>query len=436
MRAVVFGQSGLEKDAYLGEVQACAKREGKNFTILNTGKYMQSIDSLHRDPQLFPSFGVAERETLRTQALESILRKVEEDPQSDYVLNAHAVFRLQTGLISAADVDLLRKFSPEIVIVLIDDFYVIHRRLRDSPPYQALKQSAILEWRDAEIMTSRTVAQQLFPNPTSNERQFFVVARAHHPCVLYRLFYERRSRKRIYCSFAITGATPEQKARIQQFKNRLGEKHIVFDPFKIVERIPCAVAIRSLTQAAQRLKGSKSVVKAYDVFTRSLIRRGIQKLDVSVRKEFTAVDVLPGLIQLEFSPPGEHRIQREDVCPEEMFKPYRFTLDELVSLTPIVDGQILSRDYLLIDQSEMVCALVPLRKGKPEVSAGSQSELTYAKLAGKPRYVVCEGPWSEVSLWVAGHADRQFDTIEQLGSFLLGGGEKWAEKEKSLKSSG
>lgn len=99
-------------------------------------------------------------------------------------------------------------------------------------------------------------------------------------------------------------------------------------------------------------------------------------------------------MELQYSPPTFDRSQREDDTAALLFDPpYRFALDELQNLKATVDGQILSRDYLLIDQSEVVCALIPwnVELKKAEISAGSQSELTYAKLIGRDRLVVCEG---------------------------------------------
>jgi len=97
MRALVFGQSGLRKGDYLSAVQKVAPSDGPNFEIINLGERMQRIDPARRDPQLYPSLTVTEREMMRNQALEAIIREITENPKRDYVLNAHAVFKLDTN---------------------------------------------------------------------------------------------------------------------------------------------------------------------------------------------------------------------------------------------------------------------------------------------------------------------------------------------------
>jgi len=95
-------------------------------------------------------------------------------------------------------------------------------------------------------------------------------------------------------------------------------------------------------------------------------------------------------------------------------------MDELQSLRGTVDGQIISRDYLLIDQSQIISALIPMnpQTGKPEISAGSQSELTYAKLTGKDRFVVWEGARARLSPWVEKHASELFNNLTALETRL------------------
>lgn len=279
MRAVVFGQSGIQKDKYLTEVLKVARGHDKNFEIVNLGTRMHKLDPGKRHPEIYPSLPVFERELLRKEALKSVIHEIGKSPDGDYVLNAHAVFKLDTGLVPATDADLIKEFAPEIIVVLIDDFHYIHRRLQGTA-FEKLSYSAILEWRDAEITAAKTSAQGVFkqeagPNYSADWR-FYVLARGHHPQVLYRLLYERNQRLKIYSSFAITGATIEQRNKISEFKSRLAQKHIVFDPFKIAERGMFALADSLLEEMADKCRGVKEIDAAYLALIGELKNHGVE----------------------------------------------------------------------------------------------------------------------------------------------------------------
>lgn len=411
MRALVFGQSGLDKAAYLAEVLKTARAQGKDFKVLSVGDRMREIDPEHRDPQLFPSLSPGERELLRGQALKAILNEVKASPDVDYVLCAHAVFKLSTGLIPAAGgMDLLSEFNPDVIFVIIDDLHYTHRRLQGSP-YEDLALGHVLDWRDAEILQGRIVAQNLFDGRTRDG--FFVLARGHHPKMMFRLLYERESRLRIYASFAITSATPEQRAEIAAFKKRLGEKYIVFDPYKISERGIFALAEAQVEEMAEKSRDVESIGTAYAALLGELRKLGLRP-EITLQDQFSATEVLPGMLDLTFRPGENERGLREDPRDDAMFDPFVFQLQELASLKPVVDGQIISRDYLLIDQSDVVCALVPMSKvgGKAEISAGSQSELTYANLTAKDRFVLWTGKKTALSPFV-GTPYPNFDALEK-----------------------
>ncbi len=256
MRAIVFGQSGMEKDSYLNELIQEAGKHNKQLELINLGKEMAKNDNLNRNPEIYPTLTVSECELLRRTALKEVNKKVNENPKVDYILNAHAVFRTTRGLVPVSDSDLLKNFEPDIIIVLVGDFHYIHRRLQKSQVFNKLPYKALLEWRDAEIASAKLLSQQIFSRDkiNSKNRRFFILSRGHNPNVLYRLLYERYKHLRIYSSFAITNATEEQQKKIYNFKQRLSRKHIVFDPFKIVERNPIVLALTLLENKSLELQ--------------------------------------------------------------------------------------------------------------------------------------------------------------------------------------
>jgi adenylate kinase len=418
LKAVVFGQSGLQKDAYLEEARKLALSEGRDFTILNLGDRMCAVDPGQRDPQLYPSLPVYEREALRNHALEKILREVKSKPKKDYVLNAHAVFRTDSGLVPATGASLISKFQPDVVIVMIDDFHYVHRRLQLTP-YAGLSLREILEWRDQEIVAARVIAQELFGAGRDLQSRFFLLARGHHPRVLFRLFYERDKRLRIYASFAMTNATPEESKRISEFKARLAEKHVVFDPAKIAERAMIALAGSVIEEMAERARTAEAVRTAYGLLIKALTELDVEHPNFKMRESFVPTEVLPGLGDLAYQPTGRDKEQREDQIGPGLFDAYTYPLDEIDALQAAVDGQIYSRDYLMIDQSDVVCALVSAKPdGKtPNISAGSQAELNYAKQTLKGRFVVWSGDMSKLSPWVE-NKKFVFKTLDELEKAL------------------
>lgn len=420
MRAVVFGQSGMRKEDYLREVLKVATDNGNNFNIINLGQKMAEKDPQKRDPQSYPRLTVSEREMLRRWALESVISDIR-DSSDDYVINAHSVFRLETELVPAADYDLFQEFAPDVIVVLIDDFHFIQRSLEKSA-FRNLTPTSILDWRDAEINSAKILAQHLFrqKEAPSGDCKFYILGRGHHPRTLYRLFYEREERLRIYTSFAITGALPAQEQKIKEFKNRLSENHIVFDPFKLTERDILFRSNTMLEELVDEVSGHADIETSYASLVENLRKVGLQP-NLTVREELILEEVLPGLIQIAYQPSEREKGQREDSCPEELFAPYTFPLDEIRNIAAVIDGQIITRDYLLIDQSEIVCALLKWDDllNKPDLSAGSQSELTYAKLTGKDRLVVAEGAKkTKMSPWITEHTSEFFATLEDLEEAL------------------
>lgn len=420
MRAVVFGQSGMRKEDYLREVLAVATDNGNNFEIINLGQRMAEKDPQQRDPQSYPRLNVSEREMLRRWALESVISEIR-DSADDYVINAHAVFRLETDISPAADYDLFQEFAPDVIVVLIDDFHFIQRNLENSA-FRKLTPTSILDWRDAEINSAKILAQHLFrqKGSPSGDCKFYILGRGHHPRTLYRLLYERDERLRIYTSFAITGAEPEQEQKIREFKNRLSENHIVIDPFKLTERDILFHSNSMMEDLVEEVAGQADFERAYISLVENLRKVGLHP-NLTVREELIPEEVLPGLIQMAYEPTEREKGQREDEYPEELFLPYSFPLDEIKSISAAIDGQIITRDYMLIDQSEIVCALLKWDDllNKPDLSAGSQSELTYAKLTGKDRLVVAEGAKkTKMSPWITEHTSEFFATLEDLEEAL------------------
>lgn len=266
MRAIVFGQSGLGKSDYLDAVSGVARTRGRTLKCISLGRRMHEIDPHKQPADKYPSLPVSHRVLLRQQAMQSILSEVERQPNNDYLIIAHAVFRLDTGSAPAYDLELFKQFRPDTVVVLIDDFHHVHRNLQGTE-YRGLSLHEVLEWRDAEITSAKAIAENLLLRTSGNEGgtswPFYVLPRGHDPEVMYRLLYEAQDRLKVYCSFPITSATEQQKKDVNNFKAELTQKHIAFDPLKIGERSVVTYADAVLEEIAERARADEAVSTEY-----------------------------------------------------------------------------------------------------------------------------------------------------------------------------
>jgi len=93
-----------------------------------------------------------------------------------------------------------------------------------------------------------------------------------------------------------------------------------------------------------------------------------------------------------------------------------------------IDAQIIARDYLLIDQSDFIVVYIRTDdNGNPRISAGCQSEVTYAYTHGKEVNVIFKGGERKLSPWVT-QFSNVFKTVDDCLKYIqekyIKGGEK------------
>jgi hypothetical protein len=70
-------------------------------------------------------------------------------------------------------------------------------------------------------------------------------------------------------------------------------------------------------------------------------------------------------------------------------EPVQVDTAELLAIVPDIDGQIYSRDFKLIDQSDMIISLAPeMADGAPGLSSGVERELQHAHESAKDVFVI------------------------------------------------
>jgi hypothetical protein len=213
-----------------------------------------------------------------------------------------------------------------------------------------------------------------------------VIPRDQGSELFFRLVSEPSTPK-VYLSFAATGLPEEQRKEIEEFKAQVGARFIAFDPLALRER----AVITTAQSLAKEIDGvlRPTLSNLVDQPREEDLRWKLMPLDE--RRALSLTEVRVGDTALDGSQVG--------------------------AILQAVDSQIISRDYLLIDQSDLVVMYIRMGPDGPLISAGSQSEMIYAYSLGKPVYVVCAGGRAALSPWVTQFSEV-FETLPQALEFL------------------
>lgn len=390
MKVLFVGQVGLDKAEYLREVQDLAAKGGRNLQFETVGQKMIQLREDIDERQILNldrhNLGI-----LRRYAWDQILSAHDKIASNEiFIVNTHSVFRWHHGLIPAIDLDLITRFAPAIVVVLIDDISAVKQGLQqrgtDFPELWEL-----LAWREEEIWFTKFLVDSLCsPLSPKNATSFFLVSKSQGPDLLYRILTEADTTPKVYISFPITGLLPEEEIEVQKFKEAVLQKFIGFDPYSISER--------SIVTAAKSL--SEEIDEAFN---------SVKKVVAQVSRETTEENLRWSPAYDDWSAFGLTLFTADDID-----LPGR----QVLSVLDTIDSQIISRDYLLIDQSDFVLMYIRTAEdGGPHISAGCQSEMMYAYSKGKPVYVVCAGGEKKLSPWVT-RFSKVFRTLSEAMDFL------------------
>jgi len=345
-RLIITGQSGIGKKEYLEEIAAQSyvdsERERKPIKVFHIGDEMyREADRQHAriEEGKILNLPLSTLNSIRRSVFRDVIQYARKNLHENIIVNTHACFRWIRGLFPAFNMDQIREFDPDFFVTLIDDVDAVYARLSNGKDTHAEQFSFkdIMVWREEEINTSEMLAQVL-------ERRHYVIVLKNPIDTIHKLMFQPELKK-AYLSFPMTFAMdkPALWKRIIEFKERMAAMHVVFDPGAIGER------------------------------------RLLLGLPEEGKIEPTSTEVVT------FNTLGKER---------------PFLTRDLHSIRKDIDGQIVSRDYKLIEQSDMVIALVPeIQGGDPVISAGSQSELQYARDLTREVYVIWL-PAKPPALWV------------------------------------
>lgn len=263
--------------------------------------------------------------SLRRSVFKDIIAKSETSP--NVIVNTHATFRWRHGLFPAVDFDQMRQLDADMYICLIDGVVALHSRLMDEHSVEHSLKDLIV-WREEEIIGTEMLCKGI-----DDKMPFYCLARGSKEETVetfYKLLFEQEI-KRAYLSFPMTAVENQEDvtSQIGEFRRQMKELFVCFDPGDLEE----AYLPHKAAEAARK-----------------------------------------GLDYVEVSGPGQV---------------IRLDLQEIRQIERDINSQIYARDFLLIDQSDMIISFIPtLADGRAAISSGVERELQHAHEAAKEVYVI------------------------------------------------
>jgi len=292
--------------------------------------------------------------SLRRSVFKDIIIKARTAP--NLIVNTHATFRWLHGLFPAVDFDQMRQLDADMYICLIDGVIALHTRLLAEHAIEHTLKDLIV-WREEEIIGTEMLCKGI-----DESIPFYCLARgceAETVETFYNLVFGDQIR-RAYLSFPMTAVGGMQGVRkeIDEFRRVMKQLFICFDPGDLEESF--------LPQ-----------------YARQAAEEGLDYVEV---------------------PAFGRKI--------------RLDLGEVRQIERDINSQIYARDFMLIDQSDMIISFIPtLPDGRAAISSGVERELQHAHEAAKEVYVVWTAKQAP-SVFVTQTATRVFPAVENVVGFF------------------
>ena len=292
--------------------------------------------------------------SLRRSVFKDIIAKARK--ATNLIVNTHATFRWRHGLFPAADFDQMRQLNADMYICLIDGVVALHTRLVDEHAVEHSLKDLIV-WREEEVLGTEMLCKGI-----NDETPFYCLARgaeAETTEMFYGLVFNSHI-KRAYLSFPMTsvGDMENVQSQINEFRRLMKQSFICFDPGDLEE---CYLPERA--------------------------RRASEE----------------GLNYVEATALGRQ---------------VRLDLNEVRQIQRDINSQTYARDFMMIDQAQMIISLVPsLDDGRAAISSGVERELQHAHEAAKEVYVIWTARQNP-SVFVTQTATRLFKNLTETIDFF------------------
>ena len=393
-RILMVGQSGLEKSKYLEELQTILERQGYSLSFDTIGHKMIEIynnrygRSITEDTIL--NLERDSLELLERQAWREIIESMDSINTDFYVINTHVVFRWDHGLIPVIDVDLLLEYKPEIIVCLIDDIINIWHNLLKRGIYK-FNLWELFVWREEEIWFGKFMSD--FLRKFGINTSFYILPKRQGATLFSQILLTPNLPK-AYLSFPITGVSESVKEEIKRFKEAIASTIIAFDPFSVRDREITFLYYSQEEKIKEKLK------EKIDLLSKNaeMVRGDFWEIYIDDDTALTLIK-FKNLDRIGF--PEVELLGRE----------------HLMTIRAI-DAQIIARDYLLIDQSDFIVVYIRTdEEGSPRISAGCQSEITYAYKHRKEVNVIFKGGERRLSPWIT-QFSNVFETIDDCLEYI------------------
>jgi len=296
--------------------------------------------------------------SLRRSAFKDIIAKSRD--AENLIVNTHATFRWRHGLFPAVDFDQMRQLNADMYVCLIDGVIALHTRLLDEHAIQHTLKDLIV-WREEEMISTEMLCKGI-----DVTIPFYCLARGCEETTVetfYKLVFADQV-KQAYLSFPMTavGDMKDVRSRIDEFRRFMKDLFVCFDPGDLEEA--------SLPQYARRAEEE-------------------------------------GLDFVETTGLG---------------RKVRLDLNEVRQIERDINSQIYARDFMLIDQSDMIISFIPaMPDGRAAISSGVERELQHAHEAAKEVYVIWAAKQTP-SVFITQTATKVFaDTADALEFFKTRG---------------
>jgi len=356
-RIVVTGQSGTDKKEYLERV---VRQEYLNKTKRQKMKLFNIGDAMYQEAEnaggKIMSGRILDVSLLR---LNSLRRLVFKDIIRYYESNPDANILVNTHSCFRWQYGLFNALDIDLIHTLDPNMYITLIDDVDSI-YLRLKQKEeggpSFSLKDILVWREEEIITTEMIALVQG-KPFYILPRKNPIDTIAKLAFGDQLKK-AYLSFPITKVRDKEAVleKIRSFKNMMANKLIIFDPITIGEK-------------------------------RLLL--------------FSEEDIKTGTMSVE-------------TLGEEI----EFPVSDLKSVAKDIDGQIISRDYRLINQSDIVVAFIPETKGNPDISAGVQTEIHYAHDLPREVYVIWESN-RRPSVWVEQMATKVFQGEKAFESCTL-----------------
>lgn len=366
---LVAGPAGCRVYEKLEQVVEIAKKEGAEVRLERTFDTMREVAGERHGIDVTETNILnllPERlRSIRKDALREIKDRIDSEP-GIYVIRSPGTFSWGGTLISGLDYDDVDLLGPETFLVVIDDVLIVKVNLAEDPEWMTQRFSLrdLAAWREQEIMLIEDQARRL-------RARFYVVARAH-PTGVFADLILHPNKPRIYLSYPITHMPETMREEFgrkrEEFIEALSRMgYIVFDPITIRE----GVILSELESCEQK------------------IRAAGKQPDPSEEIEF----------ELEFD--GRR-------------KAFKYPYSELADVSDLIEGQIVKRDFAMIEASDMVLVYNPLGLGSPGVAC----EMLYGhRILGKTVYLIWGGEGRPSPFYTA-FCHKRFSSKEESLSHL------------------